>query len=914
MKKPRNGRKRDRRRFLKTVALGAGAAALPGGIPAKTIEGDGGGPSPAAIAALDYPRKFTGRARKMISFPLGGVGAGSIGLGGRGQLQEWWIYNRPDKGNSPAYAFPSLWVQSANRKPVARVLEERYLPPYEGPSGLGANNVPGLPRLESSVFTGEFPLAHVEFEDPQLPVRVSLDAFTPFIPLDPDDSGLPVAVLRYRVENPGAAKATVSIAFSIDNPVGKEGHNGVDFTGSYGRTNERRHSEKGSSLDGLLMRNPFLPSSNPTAGSFVLAVLGAGDGRLTTWRGWPSGRWWESPLLFWDDFSADGRLGPESAPRTAVGAMCLQREIPPGGQGEYAFLLAWHFPNRTPARCGWSAPKGHENDLLGNAYCSRFADAWQAAEYTAQNLPRLEGLTRQFARSMRETTLPPVVKEAASANLSTLVSPTCFRTLDGSFHGFEGLNGHSGCCFGNCTHVYAYEAAIEYVFPQLSRSMREQQFGFLTSDEGLMDYRELLPYGLEHFGVAAADGQMACLMKLYLDWRLSGDTDWLRRLWPAAKRALEFSWIPGGWDPNRDGVMEGAQHNTYDVEFIGPNPLCGIWYLGGLRACEDMALAAGDDAAAREYRKLFEQGSRWIDANLFNGEYYIQKIGSIPSNQIAKGLLEGAGAPDTEHPTFQMGEGCLVDQLAGQYFAHVAGLGLLVDPGHIRKTLQSIYKYNYKRSMADHENVMRTFALNDEAALVICDYPHGERPRTPFPYFEEVMTGFEYSAAILMLYTGMIAEGVELIGNIRRRYDGERRNPWDEAECGYHYARPMASWAGLVALSGFRYDGVEKRIEAKPRLGGSSGAFNSFWSAGSGWGSFVIQRSRFVLDVNYGSLAVRSVALPATGAFQPSARPVTASLGSAPLEVAARHSTTEAVFEFTELVTPRAGDRLTISP
>lgn len=911
MKKSQNGRKRDRRKFLKTVALSAGAAALPGGKLAQSAEATHSSAARAAETSIEFPRKFVGGARKMISFPLGGVGSGSIGLGGRGQLQEWWIYNRPDKGNSPAYAFPAIWAQRGNQKPVARVLEARFLPPYEGPSGLGADNVPGLPRLQSSTFTGEFPLARVDFEDRDLPVTVSLEAFTPFIPLDPDDSGLPVAVLRYLVKNPGAAKVRASIAFSIDNPVGKEGRNGVDFTGSYGRSNDRR---SGGGLDGLMMRNPFLPASDPTAGSFVLAVLGAGDGTLTTWRGWPSGRWWESPLLFWDDFSDDGQLGPESAPRTAIGAVCLQREIPPGGEGEYTFLLAWHFPNRTPARSGWSAPKGHENDRIGNYYCSRFADAWQAAEYAAENLPRLERLTRQFAQSMRETTLPEVVKESASANLSTLVSPTCFRTLDGSFHGFEGLNEHSGCCFGNCTHVYAYEAAIEYVFPSLSRSMREQQFGYLTSEEGLMDYRELLPYGIERFGVAAADGQMACLMKLYIDWRLSGDTEWLRRLWPTAKRALEFCWIPGGWDPNRDGVMEGAQHNTYDVEFIGPNPLCGIWYLGGLRAGEEMARACGDEAAAGEYRKLFEQGSRWIDANLFNGEYYIQKVGALPANQIAKGLLEGAGAPDTEHPTFQMGEGCLVDQLVGQYFAHVAGLGLLVDSGHIQKTLRSIYTYNYKRKLADHECVMRTFALNDEAALVICDYPHGQRPRTPFPYFEEVMTGFEYSAAILMLYSGMTSEGVELIANIRRRYDGERRNPWDEAECGYHYARPMASWAGMLALSGFRYDGVEKRVEAKPPLlAEHSAGFNSFWSSGSGWGSFALAPARFTLDVHYGSLTVSTIALPAIWAPS-SSRRASVNVGGATVESKwQKTGEDEIAIVLSKSAAIRAGERLSVA-
>ncbi len=911
MKKPtpRNGSERGRRKFLKTVALGAGAAAWPGGaggsVAATTHKN--AQQKPPSEEQIAYPRTFIGSKRKMISFPLGGIAAGSIGLGGRGQLRDWQIYNRPDVGNSPTYAFPAIWVRPGSRRPLARVLEARILPPYEGASGLGFANVPGLPRLDSSVFTGEFPLARVDFEDPDLPVRVNLEAFSPFVPLHPDDSGLPAAVLRYRVLNPGALAVTVSIAFSIDNPVGKEGHNGVDFTGSYGRENQYR---KGNVLNGLLMHNPFLAVSDPLAGSFVLAVQGVADGKLTYLRGWPSGRWWESPLLFWDDFSEDGELGPETSTRTAVGALCLQREILPGREAEFTFLLAWYFPNRTPARCGWQAPKGHENDLIGNYYCSRFQSAWQVAEYAVEHLPRLERLTRQFAAAMRETTLPGEVKDAASANLSTLVTQTSFRTLDGSFHGLEGCNNHGGCCFGSCTHVYAYEAAIEHVFPQLSRSMREQQFGFLTDAEGRMDYRELLPYGIEHFGIATADGQMACLMKLYVDWRLSGDMEWLIKLWPVAKRALEFAWIPGGWDANKDGVMEGVQHNTYDVEFIGPNPLCEIWYLGALRAGEEMARAVGDTASAGEYRKLFENGSGWVDEHLFNGEYYIQRIGSVPRSEIAKGLMEGAGAPDTEHPTFQMGEGCLVDQLVGQYYAHVADLGLLLDRGHIQRALQSIYAYNYKRKLADHECVMRTFALNDEAALVICDYPHGERPRTPFPYFEEVMTGFEYSAAILMLYQGMIQEGLDLIANIRRRYDGKRRNPWDEAECGYHYARPMASWAGLVALSGFTYDGVRRRVEAKPRV--NIAQFTSFWSSASGWGSFSQRIDRRGTQVEFtvvfGSLRVRSVALAAAGN---SRRLPVAKIGSQALTpVVSRNE--ETVIEFPQEVTIQAGQQLVL--
>lgn len=906
----RSTRTKGRRRFLKTVALGAGAAAMP----AHTVAGIAGSPGNEGGTnedgtVIEYPRVFKGPDRKMISFPLGGVAAGSLGLGGRGELKEWWIFNRPDKGNSPSYAFPALWVRSANREPVAKVLEAEILPPYEGPSGLGAQNVPGLPRLRSSVFTGEFPLARVDFSDPQIPVTISLEAFTPFIPGEPDDSGLPVAVLRYSVANPQPVSAEVAIAFSIDNPVGKEPPHGVDFTGAYGRINEHRAA---GPVEGLVMRNPFLPAAHPLAGSFVLAVLGAGDGRVTYLRGWPAARWWESPLLFWEDFSADGALGPESSARTAVGALCLHREIPARGKAEFTFLLSWHFPNRTPARCGWNAAKGHENDLIGNYYCARFADAWAAATYAAEHLLQLERATRQFIFTMRETTLPGAVKDAASANLSTLVTPTSFRTKDGAYHGFEGCNDHSGCCFGSCTHVYAYEALIESVFPALSRSMREQQFGFLTSSEGLMDYRELLPYGIERFGIAAADGQMACLMKLYLDWQLSGDTDWLRRLWPAAKRALSFAWIPGGWDANRDGVMEGAQHNTYDVEFIGPNPLCGIWYLGGLRAAAEMAKAAGDTDTANDCEQLFERGSRWIDANLFNGEYYVQKIGSIPRDQIAKGLMEGAGPADTEHPDFQIGDGCLADQLVGQYYAQVAGLGLLLDRDHLLQTVRSIYNNNFKTNLSDHASVQRVYALNDEAGLVVCTYPRGERPRTPFPYFAEVWSGMEYAAAALMLYLGMTPEGLEIIEGVRRRFDGAKRNPWDEAECGYHYTRPMASWAPFLALSGFRYDGVTRRLEAKPRINGK--AFSSFWCTASGWGSFaqtVRQRSlRFTLSAMHGDLTIRSVALRPEGS---GASKVSARVGPRTL-VSSLHTTKdEAVIQFASEYTVHSGETLAIS-
>ena len=829
----------DRRRFLQQAATAVGAtqASVPGSAhAASNAAADTTRHARPRTPAIAYPRVFSGAQLRMIAFPLGGVAAGSLSLGGRGQLRDWEIFNRPNKGYAPNYGFPAIWAQAGAGKPVARVLEARILPPYEGPDGLGANNAPGLSRLATARFTGEYPLARIDFEDPDLPVRVALEAFSPFIPHDAEDSGLPVAILRYRVTNPGPAPAKVSIAFSVENPVKVSPDRGGAATL---HTDTRANAvRKGPTLAGLVMSNSGLAEGDPMQGEFALCATGVGEARLDVWRGWPQGRWWNSPMLFWDDFSDDGQLGAEPNPANAVGVVSLQREIAAGHSADFTFVLAWRFPNRTPQWCGWSAPKGDENTIIGNHYAVRFASAWAAAEYAAANLPKLESRTRLFARALRESTLPAAVKEAASANLSTLASTTCFRTADGEFHGFEGVHDHAGCCSGNCTHVWNYETATAHLFPSFARSLRKASLGYSLDAQGAIHFRQLLPDGKQRSGFAAADGQMGQIVHAYMDWSLSGDDAWLRSLWPRLKKALEFAWVPGGWDANQDGVLEGVQHNTYDVEFYGPNPMCGIYYLAALRAAEEMARAVGDSAGAAQYRRLFTSGQSWIDANLFNGEFYTQQIQGFAKDKIAPALRSDMGSEDTEHPQYQVGAGCLVDQLVGQYLAEVAGLGPLVSPQHVRQTLQAIYRYNYKRSLTHHDTVQRTFALNDEAAIVICDYGQAQRPKIPFPYYAEVMTGFEYAAAAHMLYAGMPREGVECIQNIRARYDGEKRNPWDEAECGHHYARAIASWSGVLALSGFRYHGPAGAVSVLPPS--AQRPFRSFWSTATGWGTFAI--------------------------------------------------------------------------
>jgi hypothetical protein len=194
-------------------------------------------------------------------------------------------------------------------------------------------------------------------------------------------------------------------------------------------------------------------------------------------------------------------------------------------------------------------------------------------------------------------------------------------------------------------------------------------------------------------------------------------------------------------------------------------------------------------------------------------------------------------------------------------------MGPLVSPEHIRATLHSIYKYNYKPTLAAHDNVERTYALNEEAAMVVCDYGKAERPHIPFPYYAEAWTGQEYLVAALMMNWGMVKEGVECVENVRTRFDGEKRNPWDEPECGHHYARALSSWSTVVALSGFLYDGAAAALVAAPKIPRED--FECLWATGTGWGRFSLHRlagrTLFAIKVLKGTLACRSCEIAAMG-------------------------------------------------
>jgi uncharacterized protein (DUF608 family) len=787
-----------------------------------------------------------------------------VSLGGRGQLRDWEIFNRPAKGRDLALCFFALWARPEGGEAVARVLERRLLPPFVADRGLSPWAVAALPRLEEATFIGTYPTASVRFHDRALPVEVELAAFTPWAPPDARDSSLPVAVFRWRLTNPSARPVDVTLAYTQLNPVG---YDGLEIL-----RRGRRHPMFGGNVNqwtdegpirGLRMSRPGLDGEHPGAGTVAVA---------TPWREvtfaehWERAGWFDDIQAFWDDFRADGRLPeraegtPSPAGQTDAGTLGLVARLRPGETLELPVVLAWHFPNLVNYWGPHETLPGQSvvGQRMTNWYATQWPDAWAAARETLARLDELTARTERFRDALFTGTLPEEVIDAVSSQLSIIRTTTCLRTADGRFHAFEGCDDTEGCCPMNCTHVWNYAQALAFLFPELERSVRLTDYQFNTLPNGEQKFRTMLPLqtGVVWNYVAAADGQMGTLMKLYREWLVSGDDAYLRSLWPQAKKTLAFAWE--WWDPDRDGVMEGEQHNTYDIEFYGPNTMCGALYLGALRAVEEMARHLGDPDAA-EYARIYASGRARYDRELWNGEYYVQHVRRPAPEEVLKGRYPQrhppAIHPGEDTPRYQYGPGCLADQLLGQWFAHVVGLGYLLPEEHVRTAARSIFGYNFRPSLEAHESCQRAYAVNDEACLLQCTWPHGGRPRYPFPYADECWTGSEYAVAALLVYEGEVDAGLEVVRAVRGRHDGVRRNPWDEFECGHHYARALSSWSLLLALSGMQYSAPAGRLRFTPRVAAS--AFRSLFAVGTAWGVVEIGAGGTTLTVEAGRLLLR---------------------------------------------------------
>ncbi|WP_308635438.1 GH116 family glycosyl-hydrolase [Paenibacillus silvisoli] len=796
---------------------------------------------------MDFgPQRSYGPQAALAGFLVGGIGTGTFTVGQRGQLKDWEIFNGPGKGNYLPNTFFAIRVQEEGvpaSAAVSKVLESQLLPPYDGSHGFVDYKVGGIPRFQRSELKGEYPFVQVRLFDDELPIEATMESFNPLIPLHADDSGIPAGMIRYKVKNVSDRALDVSIAGSLANFASLKGYD--RHTWDYYQAADRPHNEyrDGEKVRGLFYRPETLQEDDFYYGTMALMT---DETDVTYKRAWLNGGWWDGLQDFWDDFRDDGRLEPESAYTQKevdtsepgnIGSLAVHKTIPAGEERTFQFLIGWHFPHRVKSwtkrmydtavrgKCtpdyGCCPPEGQPYPSIKNYYATKFSDAWAAGEYMLTQLERLESQSRLYHQSFFSSTLPSYVLDAVSANITVLRSNTCFRLEDGTLMAFEGCFDDDGCCEGNCSHVWNYAQTVAYLFPELERSMRRLEFTLESEEDGKMNFRSYKVWNMgAHGHVPAADGQLGTIVRFYREWKFSGDHDFLRELWPSVKRALDYSIRT--WDQDGDGIADSDQFVTYDILFKGHNSLVSSLFYAALKAGAEMARAMGDGQSAEGYELYFQRGSAAMDEMLWNGSYYIQQM------------------DDVDEYRYQYGIGCLSDQLFGQTLAHLCGLGYVLPEAHVKQAVRAIFTHNFMPSFKNHHNTQRTYVLNEESGLLMCSWPDGGRTRFPFPYSDEVWPGVEYQVATHLIYEGYVDEGLTLVKAVRDRHDGVRRNPWNEVECGHHYARSMASYGVFAALAGFSCDMVKGTVSFKPAL--ELDRFECFFSTGKAWGTYTREK------------------------------------------------------------------------
>ena len=809
-------------------------------------------------------KKYTGNQRREICFPIGGIGTGCIGLDGTGRLRDWEIFNRPNKGSLNGFSHFGIKAEKDDITLDARVMNSDLLGPYMGhytdlpgyhSFGYGPNRceMSGVPHFKDSEFEAEFPLAKVHFIDKTFPGSVSLAGFHPFIPSNDFDSSIPAAFFTACVTNNTESDLTYTFEMTVNNP-SKNAHI---------HTNVRTEHFKGVELS-----NDLADDLHPDYGRLVFGVPAENEVQIQ--RYWYRGSWFDGLGVFWQDFISPGKMRERVYENDGVcyedlATVLVSKTLKPGETWRQRFLLSWFYPNYVNY---WSDKSGK---TWKNHYAVMFKDAKDVPEYAMREWDRMEKETWLFHDALYASALPEEAMDAVGANLAVLNTATVLRLTDGEFYGWEGCACHEGSCEGSCTHVWNYTQALPFLFPKLERSMRELDYGYNLAEDGRMPFRLQLPLGRPRSNFrACVDGQMGGIIKSYRDWKLSGDDAWLRKWWPSIKKSLEYAWSSENkdlWDPEKTGVITGRQHHTLDMELFGPNGWLNGFYVGALKAASEMAEAVGDPDA-KAYFALYEKGRQYTDTQLYNGEYYFQKIDIKDPNVLTPyldgGTLTGNSTvsaywnDEAKELKYQIADGCSIDQVLGQWMCEIAGVGEILDQDHVKSALNAIYKYNFKPSLRFHFNPCRIYGLNDEAGLTICSWPETvKKPVVPIPYSEECMHGFEYQAATHMIRHGMMKEGLSVVKGVRDRYNGEKRNPWNEMECGSNYARSMASYALLLVYSGFSFDLREGLIGFKPL---NEGSF--FFSLDGAWGTFSYQKDRAEIKVLYGSAKLKKLRLP----------------------------------------------------
>lgn len=980
-------------------------------------------------------KEYKGDELYTIGMPVGGICAGQLYVRGDGTLANWWIANN---AYNTGYGIDHLLNFDTPLGPW-QVCYQTFEPKSYFDQGFSIKVASESDRWSKDLskkdfddisFIGEYPVAEVRYGEKNgtMPVSVSAEFYSPFVPLDARRSATPATIMKYTVRNNSASAVTVGLTGRQQNivcadlkesgegllrnrsvaydgfrslvmdlttegvkppketkrqfevfedfesgsfrnwtvegtafgtrPAGGELNNQNPFGGDFGRYLANSYVDRDEPV-GKLTSKPFtvkrrfisfnIAGGNHPGETCANLVVDGKVVRTATGnsnedflhRNWDvsefkgkkahieivdklSGDWGhisvdniqfsdvpitipksliDSDHPYFGNFAlsvfdpdakvtadVNGERQSAEAPlgTSLVGSLTSSFSLAPGESKEVVYVLSWYFPNRPLDYRGtvWNRPIPPNRPAIGNMYTNWYDSSLDVADYVYKNYDELSGLTHSFRDAYyKNTTLPYWLTQRCLMSLSTLATETCQWWSNDKFWAWEGV----GSCDGTCTHVWGYAQTLASFFPELERNLREKTDYSVSfqPDGGIL--------ARNGDGGILVDGHASVILRMYREHLMSKNDYFLARNWDKVKKSIEYLIREDG---NEDGLIVKNQPNTYDISFNGANTYVGGLYLAALRAGEKMAYVMKDTVAAKRYNRIYTAGSANTMDRLWNGEYFYQDVDA------------------KEYPYNQYGHGCLADQLFGQTWASLYRLGDLYPTDAVNTAMKSIWKYNWTNDVKAQSELHlpeRYYAHSGEPGLFICTWPHETHPgERGVRYRDEVWTGIEYQVATEMIERGMIEEGLAIVKGAHSRYDGKKHNPWNEIECGDHYARAMASYGIMKAIQGYWYDGPKGIIGFAPKV--EENDFTGFFTSAEGWGNMSQRRSadrqENSIELLYGKLRLTQIQLqiPASASL----RGMTVKINGETLSVADRVVDGQSVYVDIPETTIHSGGRLEV--
>jgi uncharacterized protein (DUF608 family) len=772
-----------------------------------------------------------------IGMPVGGINCGTVYLGGDGRLWLWDIFNKNQEGIDPKVVEWIADVQGMGKKVRSRdgacyiqpstnihPLEQGFAITikYQGNTIIKRFHQDDWDEIR---FEATYPVAVIHYLDKQLPLEIKLTAFSPFIPLDEDNSNIPVTIQSFEIKNIGTSAVEIEIAGWLENAVNK--------VSAKNRSDGKRVNKVISKADHMSVFATFEPADKikfndvGDTGSMCLSFIGKNAIGISSFQLPFSAASFTSKTADQSVVNADERL---------IAGITSSQQILPGKTIKKEFTISWHFPN-----------VGKRIDVpdarTGHYYLNKFADALAVADDVANRFSYLTAQTKLWNETWYDSSLPHWFMERTFLNISALATTTSHRFKTGRSWAWEGV----GACEGNCTHVWQYAQAIGRIFPGIERGNRQRvDLGISLQDDGGIWFRG------EYDKRPAIDGQAGRVLGCLREHQMSADSAFLKNNWTSIKKATQFII---NQDRNGDGMTDTPLENTLDAVWDGEIAWIVGLCIAAVKAGGMMAEEMNDMVFASQCKTYVAKGSKNMDDLLFNGEYYIHRPDAVKGRK-------GIGSYNT----------CHIDQVMGQSWAWQVGLGRINNKEKTLKALRALWKYNFTTDVGPYikkHTGGRPYALPGEGGMIMNTNPqnepkpYGEDATWQAGYFNECMTGFEHQVASHMMAEDLTDEALILTRTVHDRYHAFKRNPFNEIECSDHYGRAMASYGTFITACGFEYHGPNGFIRFAPKWDKEN--FKTPFTTAQGWGAYtqkkIGNKQEHRLELKYGSLQLQKISL-----------------------------------------------------